>query len=124
MRVPGFLARQLIVPGSLRPVADGFTIAVTNPIGDGRIVRIVRIAVDGQPILPDAITARRDGDPTRYRAVDVSPATPVDFRKGDLVTFHVAGHALAPGEHRLEVGLEEANLGSLEVEVSERAVAG
>lgn len=124
MRVPGFLARQLIVPGSLRPSGDGFSIAVTNPIGDGRIERVVRIVVDGRAVPPEAISATRDGDPAVYRAVDVTPSAPVDFRKGDRVTFRVAGVPIAPGDHDLEVELVESQLGTLIVALTERAVAG
>ena len=124
MRVPGFLARQLIVPGSLRPAGDGFSITVTNPIGDGRIERVVRIVVDRHAVPVEAITATRDGDPVVYRAVDVTPSTPVDFRKGDRVTFRVAGVPLAPGDHDLEVELVESQLGTLIVALTERAVAG
>jgi hypothetical protein len=65
------------------------------------------------------VTATRDGDPTVHRAVDVSRSAPVAFSRGDLVTFHVAGHTLAPGRHRFEVEIHELNAGTLTIPVSD-----
>ena len=47
MRVPGFLARQFIVRGSLRNTPTGFTVRAQNPLADGLLVGIRRISVDG-----------------------------------------------------------------------------
>lgn len=119
MRVPGFLARQIIVPGSFRATADGFTIAARNPFGDGWLTGIGRIAVDGRAVDPSAVRAARAGDPAVYHADAVTPLAPVAFRKGDEVTFHVTGPVPGPGEHTLEVEIAERNLGLLVVEVRE-----
>ena len=35
------------------------------------------------------------------------------FRKGDVVTFHIAGHSLEPGKHRFEIEVFELNMGRL-----------
>jgi hypothetical protein len=119
VRVPGFLARQFIVPGSLRNTATGFTVQAHNPLADGLLVGIGRISVDGVAIEPAAITATRHGEARVYRATDVSRFDPVAFRKGDAVTFHVAGLALEPGDHELEVELFEINLGLVTVGIRE-----
>lgn len=123
MRVPGFLLRQLYRAGSLRNEPDGFSLQAHNPLGDGTLVRIGRIRVDGQDIDAEDVTARREGDPTVYRAVDVSPARPVTFRRGDVVTFHVAGWQLEPGGHRLELEVDEVNLGSVSLAIDDRVDA-
>lgn len=120
MRVPGFLLRQLYVQGSLRNEPDGFSLRARNPLGDGTLVRIGAIRVDGQDIAPEEVTARRDGDTTTYRALDVSPATPVAFRRGDEVTFHVAGWQLEPGAHHLELEVDEVNLGRVSLGIDDR----
>jgi hypothetical protein len=120
MRVPGFLLRQLYVTGSLRNTSDGFALEARNPLGDGTIVRIGRIRVDGQDIEPADVTALRAGDPTTYRAVDVGPGAAVTFRRGDVVTFHVAGWELDPGEHELELEIDELNLGRLSLTIRDR----
>ncbi len=58
MRVPGFLLRQLYRSGSLRNELDGFSLQAHNPLGDGTLLRIGRIRVDGQDIDVQEVTAR------------------------------------------------------------------
>ncbi len=123
MRVPAFLLRQLYRTGSLRNEPDGFSLEAHNPLADGTLVRIGRIRVDGQAIAPDDVTARREGDTTVYRARDVSASAPVTFRRGDVVTFHVAGWRLEPGDHRLELEVDELNLGRVSLAIHDRVDA-
>jgi hypothetical protein len=113
VRVPEFLVRQFYVPGSLRNETGGFCLQATNPIGDGTLVGIGRISVDGRVVDPAAVSATRAGDGTRHRAADVTRRSPVAFRRGDVVTFHVAGPPLAPGSHAFEVEVFELNMGRL-----------
>ena len=35
------------------------------------------------------------------------------FSRGDVVTFHVAGHPLEPGRHRFDIEVFELNMGQL-----------
>ena len=97
MRVPGFLVRQLYVAGSLRNHTGGFSLQARNSIGDGWLDGIGAIRVDGHDIPLADISATREGDPTVYRAIDVTPQTPVVFRRGDVVTFWIAGLGARPG---------------------------
>ena len=113
MRVPGFLVRQFHVGDSLKSEGDGFSIQARNPLGDGTLVKIGRVSVDGHEVEAGAITAIREGEDVVHRAADVSSAAPVTFRKGDVVTFHVAGHPLSPGKHRFEIEVFELNMGRL-----------
>jgi hypothetical protein len=110
----------LYVAGSLRNDPGGFSLQARNPLGDGTLTRIGRISVDGQTIAPEAVSATREGDPTTYRAADVSPRSPVTFRRGDVVTFHVAGWRLEPGEHALELEVDELDLGHITLTVRDR----
>jgi hypothetical protein len=119
MRVPDFIVRQFYVAGSLRHEGDGFSLQARNALGDGTLVGIRRITIDGQDIDPAVITARRSGDGQVHRAVDVSAQAPVSFQRGDSVTFHVAGHRLAPGSHRFEIDIVERNAGSLTLALSD-----
>lgn len=123
MRVPGFVLRQLYVQGSLRNEEGGFSLQARNPLGDGTLVRIGRISVDGQGVAAEEVSARREGDPTTYHAVDVSPTSPVMFRRGDVVTFHVAGWQLEPGEHQLELEVDELDLGHVSLTIRDRVEA-
>jgi hypothetical protein len=113
MRVPDFLVRQFYVSGSLQAEGDGFRLQARNGIGDGTLVGIGTISVDGVVVDPASVTATREGDDRVHRAVDVSRRAAVSFRRGEVVTFHVAGHALTPGEHRFEVEIVELNAGLL-----------
>ena len=119
MRVPDFLVRQFYVVGSLQAEGDGFRLQARNGIGDGTLVGIGRIRVDDTEIDLAAVTASREGDATIHRAVDVSRHAPVSFARGDLVTFHIAGHALAPGRHRFEVEIHERDAGALTLAVTD-----
>jgi hypothetical protein len=113
MRVPDFMVRQFYVSGSLQHEGDGFRLQARNGLTDGTLVGIGRISVDGHLVDPASVTATRAGDDAIHRAADVSRQSPVSFRRGEVVTFHVAGHRLAPGEHRFEVEIFELNAGSL-----------
>lgn len=120
MDVPGFLVRQFYVKGSLRNSERGFELQARNPMGDGALVGVGRLAVDGQPIAADAVRALREGDATPIQASEVSPQQPIRVRKGDRVTLLVDGPRLEPGEHRLEVELDELNMGRLRFSVRDR----
>lgn len=123
MRIPGFIARQFYVGGSLRNTADGFELQAQNPMGDGVLVGVGAITVDGRAIDPASVTARRAADEERIDARDVSRMHPVAVTKGDRVTLHVSGEPLTAGEHTLEVELIELNMGQLSFSISDH-VAG
>ncbi len=123
MRVPGFIARQFYVEGSLRNTDHGFELQAQNPMGDGVLSGVGQLRVDGRDIDPASVTAQRQGDPAPMSARDVSPTTPVHVTKGDRVTLHIEGEQLTPGEHQLEVELTELNLGALSMSIADR-VAG
>jgi hypothetical protein len=120
MKVPGFIARQFYVAGSLRNTDNGFQLQAQNPMGQGTLVGVGRIRVDGSEIPAFAVTAMREGDSQPMRAADVSPQNPISVRVGDRVTLRVEGPPLPPGEHRLEVELVELNLGRLSLALSDR----
>jgi hypothetical protein len=124
MRVPDFLVRQFYVTGSLQHEADGFSLQARNGMGDGTLVGIGAVVVDGTAIDPSAISATRAGDDTVHRAADVSRTSPVSFGRGDVVTFHVAGYRLSPGEHRFEVEVFERNMGSLQLALKDTVRPG
>ena len=124
MNVPGFIARQFYVTGSLRNEPTGFRLEAHNPMGDGVLVGVGRLAVDGRQIPPENVTATRTGADQVYRAADVSRANPIAVRKGDRVTFHVEGEQLAAGQHRLDVELFEVNMGHLKLSLSDRLAGG
>jgi hypothetical protein len=120
VNVPGFIARQFYVAGSLRNTGRGFELQAQNPMGPGTLVGVGRMRIDGLDILPEAVTAQRSGDPEPIRAQDVSRTRPVSVFVGDRVTLHVSGPPLPPGEHKLEVELFELNMGRLSFSITDR----
>jgi hypothetical protein len=123
VKIPGFIARQFYVEGSLQNTANGFQLQAQNPMGNGVLTGVGQLRVDGRDIDPTAVTAQREGDPTAMSANQVSPQNPVNVSKGDRVTLHVAGPQLAPGQHQLEVELTELNLGALSFSISDNVAA-
>jgi hypothetical protein len=120
VNVPGFLVRQFYVKGSLRNVDGGFELQARNGMGDGSLVGVGSLRVDGQPIAPEQVSAARDDGSEPVRASDVDRQRPIRVAQGDRVTLHVDGIQLDPGEHRLEVELYELNMGRLRFSVSDR----
>jgi hypothetical protein len=119
MRVPDFMVRQFYISGSLQHEGDGFRIQARNGMGDGTLVGIGTITVDGVAVDPAAVSATRAGDDTVHGAADISRAAPVSFSRGDVVTFHIAGHPLGAGEHRFDVEIYELNLGLLSLSLKD-----
>ncbi len=123
MNVPGFIARQFYVAGSLRNTPDGFQLEAQNPMGDGVLVGVGRLRIDGRDIPADSVTAKRSGSDDVFRAADVTRSKPIQIRKGDRVTLLIAGEPLAQGEHKLEVELFEVNIGALRLSLSDKLAA-
>lgn len=119
MNIPGFIARQFYVTSSLRNTDSGWELQAHNPVGDGTLVGVGKLRVDGQEIPADSVTAQRTGEAEPIRAQDVSRTRPVSVFKGDRVTLAVAGEPLTPGEHSLEVELFEVNLGRLSFSITD-----
>ncbi len=120
LNVPGFLVKQFYVSGSLRNTDSGFALQARNALGDGTLIGVRRLAVDGSEIPAEALTAVRQSDSAVFRASDVSQQHPIRVHQGDRVTLEVRGWRLRPGEHRLEVELVELNLGLLRLSVKDR----
>ena len=119
MNIPGFIARQFYVAGSLRNTDSGWELQAQNPMGDGVLVGVGRMLVDGREIPAGSVSAQRAGDAERIRAEDVSRTQPVNIHKGDRVTLAVDGEPLSPGEHKLEVELFELNMGRLSFSIAD-----
>jgi len=119
MRVPGFLVRRFYLAGSLANTPTGFQLQAHNEMGDGTLVGVTSIAVDGVAMDPAGITAQREGTDEVVRADDISRTSPVPVTRGERVTLHVTAQPLAPGRHELEVELVELDLGTLQLAITE-----
>lgn len=124
MNIPGFIARRFYVPGSLGNTDRGFSLQAHNPMGEGTLVGVGSIEVDGRPVDLAAVSAVREGDEDGLiEAAQLSRQNPIRVRAGDRVTLHVAGPPLSPGEHRLSVELEELSIGRLRFSIRDRLAA-
>ena len=113
MRIPGFIARQFYVEGSLQNTPNGFQLQAQNPMGNGVLTGVGQLRVDGREIDPSSVTAQREGDPAPMSARDVSPQNPVNVSQGRPCDAPCRrARQLSPGEHQLEVELTELNLGA------------
>jgi hypothetical protein len=119
VNIPGFIARQFYVTGSLRNTESGWELQAQNPMGDGVLVGVGKMTVDGREIPAEAVTAQRTGEAEPIHAQDVSRTRPVSVFKGDRVTLAVAGEPLPQGEHKLDVELFELNLGRLAFSITD-----
>jgi hypothetical protein len=119
MNVPDFIARQFYVTGSLRNNDDGFQLEAHNPMGNGVLVGVGRLRVDGRDIDPADVSAQRPGEEP-IQANDVTNERPIPVRVGDRVVLKVAGQRLEPGQHELEVMLYEVNLGRLSFKIRDQ----
>ena len=120
MQVPGFIARQFYVQGSLRNTPDGFQLEAQNPMGDGTLVGIGSISVDGVAVALETVSALRQGDAEPIAAAALTRYAPIRVKKGDRVTLSVRGPQLGVGDHKLEVELYERDLGALRLSVTDR----
>jgi hypothetical protein len=120
VNIPGFIARQFYVSGSLRNTETGWELQAHNPMGDGTLVGVGKLKVDGVDVPVDALSARRSGEAEPIRAADVSRQRPVSVFRGDRVTLAVEGPHLSVGEHRLDVELYELNMGRLSFSIKDK----
>ncbi len=123
MRVPGFLVRRFYVAGSLRNTPTGFQLQAHNDMGEGMLVGVQRIRVDGVDVDLSATSATRDGVDGSIRASDISRASPVPIHRGERVTLHITRQRLSVGRHELDVELVERDLGALQLTIDETVAA-
>jgi hypothetical protein len=128
VQVPDALVRQFYVANSLRNTADGWALEAQNPMGDGTIVGVGPIRVDGRDIDLDDIAAEvvtpgADAPAAPIAATGVDRYAPLRFRRGDRLVLRVRGAPLEPGGHELDVRLIELNLGALHLRIRD-TIAG
>ncbi len=122
MDVPGFLVARFYEQGSLRSTADGFELRAHNALGDGTLIGLGRILVDGRLVDPASVEAIPDDGSDPIRATEVTALRPIRVRKGTAVTIRVReATALSKGRHTLSVELFERDLGRLRLSITDVA---
>lgn len=112
MIVPGFLLRRLVVKGSLRSTADGFSFDLSNSLGSGAVNRMLPVTVDGvaQPL---ERTFFRGSDGAEVSFAQVSEAQPFALEMGHVITIRAEGVRLPPGKHEIGIGFIAPMVGKL-----------
>lgn len=101
--IPKALLKKTYNRGSLRNEGGGVCLSVKNRLAPASLIRIDRIAIDGQAM--DAAAVRVSVDGAEPIALErVSESAPIDFALGTLLTLRLDHAPLDEGEH--EIGLE------------------
>jgi len=118
LEVPVELFRGLYVPGSLKNTADGFQFTLKNNILEAVVNSVDLIVVDGKAYTAGAISLMA-GEAVRA-CRDVCAANPFLLALDAEAVFMVRGQSLAPGDHRLEIGVTAELVGKMQFDVTDR----
>lgn len=117
MKVPSLILRQLYNFGSLRNEAQGVVFALKNRLSDAALLRIRKVAIDGNEVPLDRVTLHSNGRP--LAAQDVSPERKIAFPLKATVLLQAAVDPLPHGQHRLRVEFDTDNFGELTLRVKD-----
>jgi hypothetical protein len=118
LQVPVELFRGLYVQGSLKNNAGGFQLTLNNNILEAVVNSVDAIVVDGAAYTAEAISVKAGG--TVRACSDVCAANPFLLALDAEATFMVKGQSLAPGDHRLEIGVTAELVGKMQFDVTDR----
>ena len=116
--IPATVLKRLYVKGSLRVEDGGFVFDLKNLIAPATITGVDSLKVDGEKVEDSRVTIVSPSGSSR--PIDqISRGTPLQFPVGVVVTLHVSGEILEPGQHDLAVRIEVKEIGSLDIPVSD-----
>jgi hypothetical protein len=116
--IPATVLKRLYVKGSLRVEDGGFVFDLKNLIAPATITGVDSLKVDGERVEDSRVTIVSPSGSSR--PIDqISRGTPLQFPVGVVVTLHVSGETLEPGQHDLAVCIEVKEIGSLDIPVSD-----
>jgi hypothetical protein len=117
--IPPTVLKKLYVEGSLRLEDGGFAFDLKNLIAPATITRVEGLEVDGEEI-DDSRVAMIPPSGNERPIERISSGRPLDFPVGVVVTLHVSGETLEPGEHDLTLHVDVKEIGLLDIPVSDR----
>jgi hypothetical protein len=117
LEVPVELFRGLYVPGSLKNTAEGFQFTLKNNILEAVVNSVDSVVVDGKAYTAEAISVMA-GEAVRACS-DVCAANPFLLALDAEAVFMVKGQSLAPGDHRLEIGVTAELVGKVQFDVTD-----
>jgi hypothetical protein len=116
--IPPRVLEKLYVQGSLRVKEGGFVFELKNLIAPATITGVEGLDADGERI--DASRVAIELPSGNLRPIGaISPGRPLQFAIGMVVTVHVSGETLGPGQHDLALCIAVKEIGSLDIPVSD-----
>ena len=119
--IPPTVLKKLYVEGSLRLEDGGFAFDLKNLIAPATITRVDGLEVDGEKV-DDSQVAIIPPSGNERPIERISSGRPLGFPVGEVVTLHVSGETLEPGEHDLTLHVDVKEIGPLDIPVSDRIV--
>lgn len=117
MKVPAFMLKKLYVPKSLANGPEGATIRLKNTMASATLVKAPTVSVDGKPLPEKDVVFKVDG--RTLTAAEITPTSPIEFKKGVEVECIARGHTLPPGKHTLKIAAESREWQTLEFDVED-----
>ena len=118
MKIPALILKQLYTFGSLENVRGGVTFAIKNRLSDAALEAVRQVKIDGEE-MPLANVELDLGEAGKIKALDISPANPLDFPLRKIVTLKVSGLKLSEGRHELALAFEAKPFGELAFKVKD-----
>lgn len=117
MKVPAFMLKKLYVPKSLQNTPEGASFRLKNTMASATLVAAPRISIDGAAVNEKDLVFRVDAE--SLTAADITPAKPIEFKKGVEVLNVVKGRQLAPGKHTIKIAADSREWQTLEFEIED-----
>lgn len=111
--VPEFLLRRLYVPGSLRPAGTGFSFELHNSLAPATITSL-SLGLDGRHVPAGLVTISTPQ--ASIPVTEITSQAPFTLAVGLTVRVEVMDHT--PGQGRLTVCAESAELGTLQFTIN------
>ena len=121
--VPQSILSKIYNRSSLRNADGGVRFSIKNRLSPATLQHILQVNLDGQPISPQKISVSRDSGKA-FALSQISADSPLEFPLGTLLTFHLAISPLEPGSHELEMAIDAAPFGTLNLKVADQLKNG
>ena len=122
-KVPSFILKRLYDKGSLLNGSTGCEFSLQNSIGTGTITRIHSLEIDGTACPLESVYVTSTGA-SGSPATTITPEAPVPLTVGVKAVIRCAGLTLRPGKHTIKLCIQTAELGDLEIKITDELGAG
>ena len=117
--IPPTVLKKLYVEGSLRLEDGGFAFDLKNLIAPAIITGVDGLEINGEKVDDSQVVIVPPSG--NARPIErISSGRPLRFPVGQVVTLHVSGETLEPGEHVLTLHVDVKEIGPLDIPVSDR----